>query len=166
MWFKNVRLYTVDLSQFKDIFHDDAAMEETISKVAFKPCAAQETATIGFAPLFGKDTPFHFSCGENHYFKLIEENKLLCINSLNSRKRVVSELQRRFKAVSIAFWDSYLQMDERAQRVALMYVLLKTYQLLFDILYHRAGTQPRMACRTLRYGGSGLCRYFQRGLCH
>lgn len=77
MWFKNVRFYTVDLSQFKDIFHDDAAMEETISKVAFKPCAAQETATIGFAPLFGKDTPFHFSCGENHYFKLIEENKLL-----------------------------------------------------------------------------------------
>ena len=65
--------------------------------------------------------------------KEIEENNLLCINSLNSRKRVVSELQRRFKAVSIAFWDSYLQMDERAQRVALMYVLLKTYQLLFDM---------------------------------
>lgn len=29
----------------------------------------------------------------------IGENRLLCINSLNSRKRVVSELQRRFHAV-------------------------------------------------------------------
>ena len=65
--------------------------------------------------------------------KEIEENKLLCINSLNSRKRVVSELQRRYKAVPVAFWDNYLQMDERAQRVALLYVLLKTYQLLFDM---------------------------------
>ncbi len=63
----------------------------------------------------------------------VEENKLLCINSLNSRKRVVSELQRRFNAVPRGFWDNYLQSGERAQRVALLYVILKTYQLLFDM---------------------------------
>lgn len=63
----------------------------------------------------------------------IEENRLLCINSLNSRKRVVSELQRRFNAVPKSFWDHYLSLSEPARRVALLYVILKTYQLLFDI---------------------------------
>lgn len=65
--------------------------------------------------------------------KEIEENNLLCINSLNSRKRVVSEFQRRFQSVPIGFWDNYLQLSERAQRVALLYVILKSYQLLFDM---------------------------------
>ena len=63
----------------------------------------------------------------------IEENRLLCINSLNSRKRVVSELQRRFNAVPKTYWDHYISLSERAQRVALLYVILKTYQLLFDM---------------------------------
>jgi len=63
----------------------------------------------------------------------IGENRLLCINSLNSRKRVVSELQRRFHAVPKSFWNHYLSLSERAQRVALLYVILKTYQLLFDM---------------------------------
>lgn len=65
--------------------------------------------------------------------KEIEENNLLCINSLNSRKRVVSELQRRFQSVPIGFWDNYMQLSERAQRIALLYVILKCYQLLFDM---------------------------------
>lgn len=65
--------------------------------------------------------------------KEIEENNLLCINSLNSRKRVVAELQRRFQSVPRDFWNHYLSLGERAQRVALFYVLLKTYQLVFDI---------------------------------
>jgi len=65
--------------------------------------------------------------------KEIEENNLLCINSLNSRKRVVSEFQRRFQSVPIGFWDNYMQLSERAQRVALLYVILKSYQLLFDM---------------------------------
>lgn len=63
----------------------------------------------------------------------IEENNLLRINSLMSRKRVVVELQRRFNAVPKSFWEQYLLLDEKAQRIALFFVLLKTYQLLFDM---------------------------------
>jgi len=63
----------------------------------------------------------------------IEENNLLHINSLNSRKRVVVELQRRYRAVPDDFWDYYSQLDEKGQRVALFYVLLKAYYLLFEI---------------------------------
>lgn len=65
--------------------------------------------------------------------KEIEENNLLCINSLNSRKRVVSEFQRRFKALPIGFWENYMQLGERAQRIALLYAILKSYQLIFDM---------------------------------
>jgi hypothetical protein len=65
--------------------------------------------------------------------KEIEENNLLCINSLMSRKRVVSELQRRYHAVPRSFWDQYLLLNEKVQRIALFFVLLKTYQLLFDM---------------------------------
>ena len=91
MWFKNARFYTVDLSDLKDLFHDDIAMEEALSRVAFRPCAAQETATIGFAPLFGKDTPFHFSSGANHYFRLLEENKLLPSSVIKDELAEVTE---------------------------------------------------------------------------
>ena len=63
----------------------------------------------------------------------IEENNLLCINSLTSRKRVVSEFLRRFNAVPKDFWNNYMQLSEHAQRVALLYVILKSYQLLFDV---------------------------------
>jgi len=63
----------------------------------------------------------------------IEENNLLCINSMNSRKRVVSEFQRRFKALPIGFWENYMQLSERAQRIALLYAILKSYQLIFDM---------------------------------
>lgn len=63
----------------------------------------------------------------------IEENNLLCINSLTSRKRVVSEFLHRFNAVPKDFWNNYMQLSERAQRVALLYVILKSYQLLFDV---------------------------------
>ena len=65
--------------------------------------------------------------------KEVEENNLLCINSLNSRKRVVSELQRRFDVLPLDYWEHYLTLNERAQRVALLFAILKTYQLIFDI---------------------------------
>ena len=65
--------------------------------------------------------------------KEIEENNLLCINSLMSRKRVVAELQRRFNAVPRSFWEQYLLLNEKTQRIALFFVLLKTYQLLFEM---------------------------------
>ena len=45
----------------------------------------------------------------------IEENRLLRINSLMSRKRVVSELQRRYNSVPKSFWDHYLSLSEKAQ---------------------------------------------------
>ena len=41
MWFKNLRFYTVDLSELNGVLKDDALVEEALEKASFKPCAAQ-----------------------------------------------------------------------------------------------------------------------------
>ena len=59
-------------------------------------------------------------------------NNILHINSEKSRKRNIAEIKRRFDAVPRAFWNDYLNMDEENKRIALLFVLLKTYKILFD----------------------------------
>ena len=79
--------------------------------------------------------------------KEIDENKILLINSLVSRKRFVAEFQRRYKAVPRAFWLWYVTLEERAQRFALLYVVLKTYRLVFDFHFNVTLKKWRMAER-------------------
>ena len=66
----------------------------------------------------------------------IEENNLLMGNSLISRKRFMAEFQRRFKAVPRPFWLWYQTLEEKAQRAALLFVMLKTYRLAFDFHFN------------------------------
>ena len=70
--------------------------------------------------------------GEELLKKDIEENKYLNISSLSTRKRYVPELIRRFKSVSKEFWQDYLGFSPKAKKVALFYVVLKTYQMLWE----------------------------------
>ncbi len=66
----------------------------------------------------------------------IENNRILQVNSITSRKRFVVEFKRRYKAVPYAFWQQWLNWDEKAQRAGLLYVLLKTYKLVFDFHFN------------------------------
>lgn len=59
-------------------------------------------------------------------------NRLLHINSETSRKRNISEITRRYKTMSSTFWNDYKQMEEEDRRIALFFVILKTYKILFD----------------------------------
>ena len=68
----------------------------------------------------------------------VEENQLMMVNSLTSRKRFAAEFQRRYKTVPRTFWLWYVDLDERAQRAALFYVILKTYRLVFDFQFNVA----------------------------
>ncbi len=77
----------------------------------------------------------------------IEDNKLLLINSLVSRKRFVAEFQRRFNAVPRNFWIWYQTLDEKAQRAALLYVIMKTYRLVFDFHFNVTVKKWKMAER-------------------
>lgn len=54
------------------------------------------------------------------------------IKSETARKRVTSEFVKRFRAVPRSFWTRYVELPENEQRLALLYVVLKTYRLLFE----------------------------------
>jgi hypothetical protein len=60
------------------------------------------------------------------------ENNLLQINRQTSRERAIFEIRRRYNAVPKSFWEDYLQMNEQSQKIALFYVILKTYKICFD----------------------------------
>ena len=66
----------------------------------------------------------------------VEQNNLLMVNSLTSRKRFVAEFKRIYAAVPRPFWTWYLTLDEPAQRAALLYAILNTYKLAFDFHFY------------------------------
>lgn len=59
-------------------------------------------------------------------------NKILHINSETSRKRNISEIVRRYNTMPTPFWTAYQGMEYDDRKVALFFVLLKTYKILFD----------------------------------
>ena len=76
----------------------------------------------------------------------IEENNLLMVNSLISRKRFMAEFQRRYKAVPRTFWVWYQTLtNEQAQRAALFFVMLQTYRLVFDFHFNVTVKKWRLA---------------------
>lgn len=60
------------------------------------------------------------------------ENNLLKINRQTSRDRAIFEIKRRFNTMPRTFWEDYLLMSERTQKIALFFVILKTYKICFD----------------------------------
>lgn len=66
----------------------------------------------------------------------VENNRVLQVNSINSRKRFVAEFKRRYDAVAPLFWQTWLTMSEKGQRAGLFYAILKTYKLVFDLHFN------------------------------
>lgn len=62
----------------------------------------------------------------------IVNNAVMQVNSQKSRERFVSEIERRFLAVPPTFWSDYLNMEVDDRKIALFYVILRTYKILFD----------------------------------
>ena len=65
--------------------------------------------------------------------KLKLDSRYIQIKSVTARSRVTSEFVKRFHAVPKSFWNRYLDLSESEQRLALLYVILKTYRLLFEL---------------------------------
>lgn len=64
--------------------------------------------------------------------KLKTDAQYLQINSTTARERVTIELVKRFNAVPVSFWERYVTLGEVQQKLALLFVILKTYQLIFE----------------------------------
>ena len=72
---------------------------------------------------------------DNREFLLKDEalnNRLLQINSETSRKRNRAEVGRRYDVMQSSFWEDFQKMKEDDQKVALFFVILKTYKICFD----------------------------------
>lgn len=76
-------------------------------------------------------------------------NKILHINSEKSRQRNVAEIKRRFEAVPRSFWYDYMSMDDEDKKVALFFVLLKTYKILFDFHVNVAMRRWRLSSQDI-----------------
>lgn len=59
-------------------------------------------------------------------------NRLLHINAERSRGKAILEIKRRFDVMPPAFWDDYQSMSDNDRKIALLFVILKTYKILFD----------------------------------
>lgn len=78
----------------------------------------------------------HWLIDEHRFVLLnneIKQNNLLSIKSETARKRVVSEIKKRIQAVDDTFWPFFLNCTEPEKRLALFYLCLKTYPLVFDL---------------------------------
>lgn len=64
--------------------------------------------------------------------KLKTDAQYLLIKSSTSRERVTIELVKRFRTMPVSFWQEYLTLGEKQQRLALFFVILKTYNILFE----------------------------------
>lgn len=76
-------------------------------------------------------------------------NQYLMMNSENTRKRCVSELQKRFAAVPESFWQYYMNLTDEDKRIALLYSLLKAYAILKDLHQNVVLTQWNSIDKTL-----------------
>lgn len=50
-----------------------------------------------------------------------------------TRKRYMSELIKRYKAMPRHFWERYMELSEQGQRVALLCVVMKTYAIVLEL---------------------------------
>lgn len=63
-------------------------------------------------------------------------NNLLQINSEAARKRVIAEVSKRYDAMPANFWNDYVAMSESDQIAANLFVILKTYKIIFDFHFN------------------------------
>ena len=79
----------------------------------------------------------------------ISESNILKMKSLQTRRRAFVEFKRRFDAVPLKFWDRYLNMEKAQQQVAMYFVCLKAYRILFDLHINVALKKWSSANRTV-----------------
>ncbi len=61
-----------------------------------------------------------------------KKNEVLMINSESARKRVITEIKKRYKSVDKRVWENFDSFGKAEQKILLYYICLKTYKLLFD----------------------------------
>lgn len=67
-----------------------------------------------------------------------EHNYYIGVATKSARKRIISEIKRRYYNTSSDFWHIFFEWNETEQKLALFFLCLKTYPLIFDIHFEVA----------------------------
>lgn len=95
--------------------------------------------------------PFLLQDNSGKTIKMIENSvDILPIQSVSARNRVTHEMVKRFNEMPPAFWADYQSFPESQQKLALFYVILKTYRLLYEFQLNVAVKRFNSANNTLR----------------
>lgn len=95
--------------------------------------------------------PYLLKDGSEETIKLIENSvEILPIKSAAGRYRITHEMVKRFNAMPQAFWVDYQTFPEPQQKLALFYVILKTYRLLYEFQLNVAVKRFNSANNTLQ----------------
>lgn len=62
-----------------------------------------------------------------------ENNYVIGIATMSARKRIISEIKRRYHAAPIGFWNYFFQWNDTEMKFGLLYLCFKTYPLVLDI---------------------------------
>jgi hypothetical protein len=65
--------------------------------------------------------------------KEVENNSVIGITTMSARKRIISEINRRYSVAPIGFWDYFFHWNEQEKTFGLLYLCLKTYPIVMDI---------------------------------
>jgi len=63
----------------------------------------------------------------------IEQNSVIGIATNAARKRIISQIIKRYKCAPNGFWTQFFDWNENEQKLGLFYLCLKTYPLILDI---------------------------------
>ena len=95
--------------------------------------------------------PYLLKDGSEETIKLIENSvEILPIKSAAGRYRITHEMVKRFNAMPQAFWVDYQTFPEPQQKLALFYVILKAYRLLYEFQLNVAVKRFNSANNTLQ----------------
>jgi hypothetical protein len=67
-----------------------------------------------------------------------EQNNVMGVAIKSSRTRIITEIKRRFSSTTKDFWNHFFEWNEVEQKLALFFLCLKTYPLVFDIHFEVA----------------------------
>lgn len=62
-----------------------------------------------------------------------EQNDYIGVATNSARKRIISEIKRRYNNAPLDFWTHFFEWNEIEQKLALFFLCLKTYPLVLDI---------------------------------
>ena len=115
------------------------------------PYSASFTAASLMREEMNAVLPYFLQDDSSKTVKLIEDSpEILPIKSVTARERVTLEMAKRFRTMSKDFWTNYQVLSEDQQRLALFFVILKTYRLLFEFQVNVAVKKYYSANNTLQ----------------